>query len=187
MRKSVNPVGRGLDGRDRQRLTKALAQAREARLFRRLQAVLLVAQGRNPVEVTQITGLSRRSVYYLLGRYLHSHHAADLADQPRAGRPPEAPELTRPRILRELRRSPLKLGYRTNVWTVGTLAHRLNERYHCSIGPWALRQRMKRSGLACKRPRYFYSEKAPHVAQKKGGLGAQIEGLATPGGLALRG
>ena len=135
MRKSKHPAELGLDGWDRRRLSQALAQAGKARLFRRLQAVLLVAQGRKVGEVTQITGLSRRAIYYLLERYLPSHRVEALADGPRSGRPAQAPQLTRPRILRELRRSPLKLGYRTNVWTVATLAHHLNERYQCSIGP----------------------------------------------------
>jgi transposase len=180
MRKSPNPAGRGFDGWDRRRLSKALAQAGPARFFRRVQAVLLVAQGRKIIEVTQITGLSRRAIYYLLKRYLRSHRVEDLADQPRCGRPVEAPQLTRRRILRELGHSPLQLGYRTNVWTVKTLALRLNERYQCSIGLWALRQRMKQIGLVCKRPRYFYSEKAPHVAQKKGGHRAPTSAHALP-------
>ena len=185
MRKPSNPAGRGFDGWDRRRLSKALARVEPARLFRRIQAVLLVAQGRKLIEVTQVTGLSRRTIYYLLERYLRSHRVGDLADQPRSGRPVQAPELTRRRILGELRRSPLKLGYRTNVWTVATLALRLNERYQCSIGLWALRQRMKQIGLVCKRPRYFYSEKAPHVAQKKGGNRAPAQADATQRRVAL--
>jgi transposase len=108
-----------------------------------------------------------------------------LADKPHPGRPPTAPKLTGPLILQELRRSPLELGYRTNVWTVATLAHRLNERYHCAIGPWALRARMKQIGLVCKRPRYFYSEKDPCVAQKKGGHCAAIAAHALQSGAAL--
>jgi transposase len=185
MKKSVKPTERGWDRWDRRRLSKALVQARQARYFRRIQAVLLVARGRKPEEAALITGLSRRAIYYLLKRYLRAHRVEDLADRPRSGRPVEAPQLTGQRILRELRRPPWQLGYRTNTWTVATLAHRLNQRYHCSLGPWALRQRMKRIGLVCKRPRYFYSEKAPHVAQKKGGPGAPTQASAAPGGVAL--
>jgi transposase len=112
--------------------------------------------------------LSLRSVYHLVKRYLQSHRVESLQDQSRSGRPPAAPELTTARILRELQRSPLKLGYRTTVWTVETLAARLNERYHCRIAPRTLRRRMKQIDLVCKRPRYFYAEKDPHGAQKKG-------------------
>ena len=185
MKEARNPIANRFNGWDRRRLSKALSRVREARFFRRVQAVLLAAQGQTPFEISQITGLSRRAVYYSLTRYLHSHRLEDLAEQPHTGRPPGVPELTKGRILRELRRSPLKLGYRTNVWTVATLAHRLSERYGISIGPWALRQRMKRIDLVCKRPRYFYYQRAPNVAQKKGGHCAEAEGPAPQCGVAL--
>jgi transposase len=109
-------------------------------------------------------------VYNLVQRYLHSHQVESLHDLPHTGRPPDAPELTATQILRELRRSPLRLGYRTTVWTVETLAVHLSQRYPTAIAPWTLRRRMKHLGLVGKRPRYFYSEKHPHRAQKKGPL-----------------
>lgn len=168
MRKSLSPSERGFNGHDRQRLSKALRQTVEARLFRRIQAVLLIAEGRTFVETSHITGLTIQSVYNLVHRYLHSHQVESLHDLPHTGRPPDAPDLTGAQILRELQRSPLKLGYRTNVWTVETLALHLSQRYQCAIAPWTLRRRMKHLALVCKRPRYFYSEKHPHRAQKKG-------------------
>ena len=170
MRKSLSPSELGFNARDRQRLSQGMDQAAEARLFRRLQAVLLVSEGRSFVESAEITGLSLRSIYELVARYLQTHQVESLQDRPRSGRPTSSPSITRARILRELRRSPLKLGYRTNVWTVETLAHHLSERYQCVVKPRTLRRRMKEAGLVCTRPRYFYSEKDPHRAQKKGRL-----------------
>ena len=170
MRKSWDPFERGFDDRDVQRLTDALSEVAEARVFRRIQAVLLVAEGRPPTEAAHITGLNLQSVYNQINRYLKSHRVESLYDLPHSGRPPDAPELTKKQILQELRRSPLRLGYRTNVWTVKTLAHRLSGQYQCNITSWTLRRRMKEVGLVCKRPRYFYSEKEPHRPQKKGQL-----------------
>lgn len=166
----MSPAELGFDARDRKRLSNALAQTVEARVFRRIQAVLLIAKGRSFAEVVEITALSLRSIYHLVARYLQSHQVASLQDHPRSGRPPDAPDLTAAQVLRELRRSPLKLGYRTNLWTVKTLAHHLGARYHCTIAPWTLRRRMKEMALVCKRPRYFYEEKDPHRSQKKGPL-----------------
>lgn len=120
--------------------------------------------------MARITGLSLRSVYHLVERYLEHHKVDSLYDLPRTGRPPDAPELQPSEILCELERSLLELGYRTNVWTVRTLADHLNHTYQCDIGPWALRQRMKGMNLVFKRPRYVFSEKDPHRAQKKGQL-----------------
>jgi transposase len=170
MRKSLSAAERGFNAHDRQRLSKALRQTVEARVFRRIQAVLLIAEGRTFGETSHITGLTTQSVYNLVHRYLQSHQVESLYDLPHPGRPPEAPNLQVSQILRELRRSPLHLGYRTNVWTVETLALHLSQRYQCSISPWTLRRRMKHMDLVCKRPRYFYSQKHPHRAQKKGRL-----------------
>jgi transposase len=180
MRKSLSPGQLGFVAQDRWRLSKAMAGNMNSRLFRRLQAVLLLAKGRNFAEAADIVGLSLRSVYYLAHRYLQSHRPRDLADRPRSGRPALAPELTRDRIVRALRRSPLQLGYRTNVWTVAALALLLNGRHPGTLSARTLRRRMKQIGLVCKRPRYFYSEKDPHRAQKKGGAGAPDQADARP-------
>ena len=168
MRKSLSSSERGFSAHDQHRLSRALTQTGAARVFRRIQAVLLIAEGRPFGDTAQITGLSIQSGYNLVHRYLQSHQVESLHDLPHPGRPPDAPELTASQILRELRRSPLQLGYRTNVWTVETLALHLSQRYQFAIAPWTLRRRMKHMGLVCKRPRYFYSEKHPHRAQKKG-------------------
>lgn len=170
MRKSLSSSERGFTAHDQHRLSRALTQPGPARVFRRIQAVLLIAEGRTFGDTAQITGLSLQSVYNLVHRYLPSHQIESLHERPHTGRPPDASKLTAAQILRELRRSPLLLGYRTNVWTVEALALHLNQRYQCAIAPWTLRRRMKHLGLVCKRPRYFYSEKHPHRAQKKGPL-----------------
>lgn len=170
MRKALSPAERGCTARDRHRLSRALPQTDVARVFRRIQAVLLIAEGRTIGEVAQITRFSLQSVYNLVQRYLQSHQVKSLYDLPHTGRPLDAPELTAGQILQELRCSPLRLGYRTNVWTVETLAWHLSLHRQCAIAPWTLRRRMKQLGLVCKRARYFYSEKHPHRAQKKGPL-----------------
>jgi len=168
MRKSQSPSERGFTAHDRQRLAKALTQTGEARVFRRLQAVRLIAEGRTVLETARITGVSLQSVYNVVQRYLQSQQIQGLYDLPHPGRPPAAPQLTASQVVQVLQQSPLTLGYRTNVWTVKTLAVHLSHRSQCSIAPWTLRRRMKPLGLVCKRPRYFYAEKPPHRAQKKG-------------------
>lgn len=170
MRIAQSPAGLGFNHRDEPRLKKALMQATDKRTFQRLQAVLLVDRGRHISEVATISGVSEQTIYNWVHLYLARHQVAALEDNPRSGRPLAANRITAERILRELRRSPLKLGYRTNVWTVEILAHHLSERYHCLITPRTLRRRMREADLVCKRPRYFYSEKDPHRAQKKGRL-----------------
>src|SRR5205085_5341702 len=170
MRRPLSPSELGFTAHDRRRLRQAMAAADDVRLFRRIQAVMLVAGGSPVAEAATTAGLSARAAYHLVGQYLRAHSVAALHERARPGRPPVAAEITGQRILEELARSPLELGYRTNVWTVELLAGHLGRRYECSISPRTLRRRMRQVGLRCKRPRYVYSEKEPHLAQKKGRL-----------------
>lgn len=168
MRIAKRPAELGFNQYDVSRLTKALKRATDARLFQRVQAVLWVAQGETISEVTELTGVSGQTVYNWLQRYLACHQAAVLADAPRSGRPVTAPQITAPQILQHLRCHPLHLGYRTTVWSVKLLAAHLSRQYDCPISPHTLRRRRKAMGVRCQRPRYFYEEKAPHRAPKKG-------------------
>ena len=172
MRIAKSPAELGFNRYDAPRLKKALKRAADKRTFQRLQAVLLVAQGRSINEVASIVGVRVQTVYNWVNLYLATHHLSALDESPRSGRPLTAPRITAARILRELRRNPLRLGYRTTVWTVKLLAKRLSKLYECPLSPYTLRRRMQASGLRCKRPRYFYEEKHPHRAQKKGQLSA---------------
>lgn len=172
MRKAKSPPELGFNRYDVPRLKKALKGAADKRTFQRVQAVLLVAQGRMITEVAEIAGVSVQTVYNWLNLYLDRHQVEALEEAPRSGRPLTAKRITAARILRELRRNPLRLGYRTTVWTVALLAVRLSQIYQSTISPDTLRRRMKAIGLRCKRPRYFYEEKDPHRAQKKRRLSA---------------
>ncbi len=172
MRIAKSPSELGFNRYDEHQLKRALKQAADKRTFQRVQAVLLVAQGRAVSEVAEIAGVSVQTVYNWINLYLDQHQVMALEDAPRSGRPLEAPRITPSRILHELRRNPLRLGYRTAVWTVALLTDHLNRLYQCAITPDTLRRRMKEIGLRSKRPRYFYEEKDPHRAQKKGRLSA---------------
>jgi|RhiMetdeSRZDD1v2_1073273.scaffolds.fasta_scaffold762796_2 transposase len=168
MRKARSPAELGFTGHDRRRLAAALHQAQEAKVYQRVQAVLLIAQGYSVDEVARIIRGQQRSVYYWVHRYLDHHRVTDLYDASRTGRPRTAAQITKAHILRELARDPLKLGYSTTIWTVPLLASHLSQRYDAQITPRTLRRRMKEVGLRWKRPRYVYVAKDPHRVQKKG-------------------
>src|SRR5436853_122753 len=68
MRKPTTPADLGFTARDRRQLSHALADTPQARVFRRLQAVLLMAQGHTAQASAQITGLSLPSVYVVSDR-----------------------------------------------------------------------------------------------------------------------
>ncbi len=170
MRRAKNPTERGFDRYDKRRLTKALQGIEAVATYRRVQAVLLVAQGRTVAEAAEIVGAQAWAVYAWVRAYLQSHDPGCLQDAPRSGRPRTAPPITNKRIEREVRRDPMRLGYNTTGWTVALLAEHLQRKYDVAISPRTLRRRMRDLGLRWKRPRYVYATKDPNRAQKKGGL-----------------
>ncbi len=185
MRKQRSPAEFGFTRFDRMRLQKALKKVSDKRTFLRLKAVLLCAEGMSVQRAAKLFDKSFQFVYRWVSVYLRHHNTEDLFDAPRSGRPRSAQSITDKRILRELKRNPLHLGYNTTVWTVTLLARHLSERYGCGIRPFTLYRRMKAIGLRCKRPRYVYSEKDPHRAQKKGSHRAKAKRNATFSGAAL--
>lgn len=149
-----------------------MARTSKVRVFRRLQAVLLVCEGDGVDEAARVTNMSPWAVYKWVESYLRRHRPQSLDDAPRSGRPLAAKAITDARIRRELDRDPLRLGYMATEWTVPLLATHLSARHGCEITPRTLRRRMKTLGLAWKRPRHAFGEKDPHRAQKKGRLSA---------------
>lgn len=172
MRRAKSAGERGFNRYDRGRLQGALKRAVGKRLFQRVHAVWLVAQGRPLPDVAHIAGGSLPTVYTGVTRYLTARQVGVLQDAARSGRPQTATPVTPARILRAVHRTPLLRGYQTTVWTVPLLTRPLSRRYHCPLRSYTLRRRMKAFGLRCKRPRYVYEEKEPHRAQKKGLLSA---------------
>ena len=170
MRRAKSPSERGFDRYDKPRLTRALHRVTEARTYRRVQALLLVAQGRKVAEVARITGARPWSVYAWARVYLQTHRPDRVADAPRPGRPRVAETLTEARLVREFRRDPMRLGYTATGWTVALLVEHLQRQYDVAISPRTLRRRLRDLDLRWKRPRYVYATKDPNRAQKKGGL-----------------
>jgi transposase len=161
-----------LNGAERRRLRKTMKKAVTARLYRRLQAVLLVGEGRPTKEVAAITGASRRSVQHWCRRWRRSagcHRPPErgLAEKPHRGRPPGVKGLSRRRLLAELAKDPLALGYAATNWTVPLLARHLQRR-GLPITARTLRRRLHAAGLRWKRPRYVFAAPEPNLPQKKG-------------------
>jgi transposase len=179
MRKRNSPTDFGFDRYDKGRLQRTLKSVSDKRTFLRLKAVLLFAQGMDISSVAKLFDKSVQILYRWIRLYLKNHKPGDLLEARRSGRPVAAQEITAARILEELKRNPLHLGYHTTVWTVALLAEHLNMLYGSSISPRTLRRRLKQMGLRCKRPRYVYSEKDPHRAQKKRSYRAKAKRDAT--------
>jgi transposase len=154
-----------------QRLRKAMKQAKGARLFRRLQTVLLAGEGHPAREIATIVGASPRSVQYWCAAYMRHRQkppAVALEEKPRLGCTPLFPALDRERLLEEMAKDPLALGYAATNWTVPLLAGHLQRRCGLAVNPHTLRRRLRAAGMRWKRPRFVFAPPEPNLAQKKG-------------------
>jgi transposase len=168
MRKHAGSHGVRLSGADRRRLAVALETAREARVYRRVEALLLVAEGQTVAEAARRCRVNRSSVHRWLRQYGAGRDAAGLADRPRRGRPRQSSRLTPRRLAAVLARDPRRCGYRATSWTVPLLAHYLATKEGIAISVRTLRRRLHEANYRWKRPRHVYSGRAAHLAQKKG-------------------
>jgi transposase len=157
-----------LSGADRKRLTAALKSAREARVYRRVEALLLVAEGQTVAAAARRCHVDRSSVHRWLGQYGTRRDAAALVDRPRSGRPRQGSRLTLRRLTAVLARDPRRCGCRATSWTVPLLTHYLATHEGIAISARTLRRRLHEADYRWKRPRYVYAGRARHLAQKKG-------------------
>ena len=163
---SICPVFRPAD---RQRLLQALAQAHDARLYRRLRAVAEVAEGEPITVVARRARVARSTLHRWIRRYLAERTPVALAERQRSGRPRVALALTDDRLHQLLTSDPRQFGHNATTWTVPLRATHLRAP-GVAISPRTRRRRIRAARFRWKRPRYVYSQRAEHVGAKKGGL-----------------
>ena len=168
MRRQDRCHGVRLSGADRKRLAAALEAAREARVYRRVEALLLVAEGQTVAEAARRCHAARSSVHRWLRQYGARRDATALADRPRSGRPRRGGRLTPRRLDAVLARDPRRCGYQATSWTVPLLAHYLATQEGIAVSARTLRRRLHEADYRWKRPRYVYAGRATHLTQKKG-------------------
>src|SRR5690242_9296675 len=76
---------------ERRGLLRALEQAHDARLYRRLRAVAEIAEGESVAVVAKHARVERSTVYRWIERYLAERAPSALADGKRSGRPRMTP------------------------------------------------------------------------------------------------
>src|SRR5262249_16908049 len=105
----------------RRRLQRELRGAREARVYRRLLAILRIDQGESVAGVARSLGMARRTVHYWVADYCRDHDPAALHDKPRSGRPGLWTEPARALLRELLGSSPQWRGDRAAKWSVTLL------------------------------------------------------------------
>lgn len=147
-------------------LVAAQREAGSVREWRRLQAVRLLAEGREAPEVAQVLGCSTSAVYYWAEDW-REHGLAGLLEGPHAGRARRlegAAEATLERLLSE---EPQAHGYAATEWTTPLLQTEVAKQ-GWEVSEHTLRRSLHRLGYRWKRPKYVLGRPDPAYAAKKG-------------------
>src|SRR3954470_15650189 len=91
---------------DRKLLAAAWATAREARVYRRVEALLLVAEGQTVADAARRCHVDCSSVHRWVGQYGAGGEPPALRDRPRSSRPRQSSRLTPRRLAAVLARAP---------------------------------------------------------------------------------
>ena len=162
------PRASELTRHDRRRLAKALELETQARVFRRIQAVLFVAEGVSVSEAARRVRADRSAVHRWIDWYLRRRDPADLADDQRSGRPARAERIDEVVLVDALERDPRAEGFLATTWTVPLLATYLSRVTSQTVSQRTLRRRLHELRFRWKRPRYVYTGQEPNLPQKKG-------------------
>jgi transposase len=151
----------------RRHLEQQLRSTHDARLFRRILAILEVAQGAAVSAVAKRLRITPRVVYYWIETYARDPTPASLRDNDRSGRPTLLEESDR-YLLRELlcHCSPQELGYFASQWTVPLLQDYLARCLGRRLADDTVRRELQRLGYTWKRSRYTL-DPDPEFGKKK--------------------
>lgn len=162
----------GMTAAERRALAHALETTRAVRHWRRLRAVWLYEVEQTSIEVISTSlGVGHSTVYKWVARYRATRTPAQLADRPRAGRPPCLTAAMRTTLAAVVETDPQTAGYHTKGWTAALLAAHLSQLYQVPVHEAVVRHALHALTYRWKRPRYVLARRDPERAKKKGGPG----------------
>jgi transposase len=138
----------------RRRLRRQLAEAPDARLFRKTLAVLEFDYGRSAADIARMLGVTRQTVYDWIETYTQDHDPASLNDQAGRGRQPLLDEDQEHLLEALLAGSPQDHGYPHTTWTLPLLQEVLEIATELRVSQATLRRALHRMDYLWKRPRY---------------------------------
>jgi transposase len=160
-----------LTRRERSRLRELIAPTTEARVLRRAQALLWLAQGDSPYEVAERLRVSRQTLYNWAYRF-RDRSGFDwsdrLADAPRTGRPCTAQGVIEPLLDQVIDDDPRDWGYQATVWTAPLLQRYLDDEHHITVSRQSVGAAIDRLEIRWKRPRHRRALRPVTWRQAKG-------------------
>lgn len=154
-----------LSAEERATLVRAARQTRRVRQGRRLQAVLLLAEGQTPQAVALALGASRSGVYHWAARWRRAG-LEGLAEGPHRGLARRFDAAGEHWLDATLASDPLTRGYQAPGWTVPLLRREAAQAGY-AVSAATLRRAIRRLGWRWKRPEYVLGRPDPEYAEKK--------------------
>jgi transposase len=134
------------------RLSKEAERDGAYRVAKRLQAVVLNAQGRTSGELAQILQAPRSKVSEWLARY-QAHGIEGLLEGQRSGRPAQLTSQQRQQLGDILDSGPVAYGLDTGVWTSPMIAWVVQEEFGVQYHPGHVRKLLHELGFSMQRPK----------------------------------
>ena len=160
-----------LTPRERAQLRDPVASTPRARLLRRAQALLWLAQGESPADMADRLGVRRQTLYNWAARF-RDRRGGDLGerldDGPRSGRPRTALGIIDPLLREVIEDDPRDWGYRAAAWTAGLLQQFLADAHGLAVCRQSVSAAIDRLRYHWKRPRHRLARRQATWRQAKG-------------------
>lgn len=156
-----------LDLKQRHALMDAAAATTDRNHWKRIRALLMLAEGKNVSETARALGTTRQSVYNWIHSYRRNPAPEGLADRPRPGRPPRLSAAGRDRLRALLEQRPTDYGYDEAEWTVRLLLKQIDRELGVRLSGGALRRTLHRMGYRWTGTRFAPAAAAAHAREDK--------------------
>lgn len=147
------------------RLTKEAERDGAYRVAKRLQAVVLNAEGRTSGDIAAILKAPRSKVSQWLAHY-EQHGVEGLLEGQRSGRSPELSTLQRQQLGDILDSGPVAYGLDCGVWTSPMIAWLIEEEFGVAYHPGHVRKLLHGLGFSVQRPRRVLARADPEAQQR---------------------
>jgi len=161
-----------LKRRERTALLDLASHTDDARILRRVQALLWLEAAETVQQVAKRLNVSRQTIYNWATRFQMRDDldiVLRVADGSREGRPRTAQGVIDPLIDAVIDRDPRTLGYRATTWTAPLLVEYLWNTYQIEVSCASVRLALQRLRIRWKRPRHTLALRLATWRQAKGG------------------
>jgi transposase len=134
-------------------IKKEISNIKDGRYVRRLDAILLIAEGRNAYEVAEIFGYSPRSIHGWIKTIEKTGNFIALKDNRHTGRPCSLNETQKNELRAAISNPPSASGHGYSRWDGKLLSAHITDNYGVTLGTRRCQKLFHELGFSYRRPR----------------------------------